>query len=141
MILLVAQVVLASFLLAKRDDTVGFIVKKVEKIFNKSRNKTVSEGLRDTIQTTFSCCGLEGQDFYDGQDLPKSCCAWRDKEKACQKGAVANENFGMLNGKGCHQTIREWLTEQVKYVVTVLFSLSLVELIAVTFSCYLSKSN
>lgn len=141
MILLAAQVVLASFLLAKRDDTVSFIVGKVVTVFKKSRDEKVSERLRDIIQTTFSCCGLEGQDFYDVQDLPKSCCAWRDKEKACQKGAVANENFGTLNGKGCPQTIQKWLTEQVKYVVIALFSLSLVQLIAVTFSCYLIKST
>lgn len=137
MILLAAQVVLASFLLAKRDDTVDFIVDKMDNVMTNEK----TTGLRDVIQTSFSCCGLEGKDFYRKDVLPRSCCKLEGQEKECRKFSRGNEKYGKLNEDGCRPTYKDWLNNKVQIVVIVLFAVSLVELIAVSFSCYLSKST
>lgn len=137
MIFLGLQVALASFLLIKKADTVDFIVEKMDVVFEKSRMNKGAEGLRDVIQISFSCCGLNGTDWY-GNDLPKSCCTWEDQSKECRK--ESGDNGGRLNNQGCHPAYETWLRSKVQIVITVLFAVSLVESIAVTFSCYLSKS-
>lgn len=140
MIFLGLQVALASFLLIKKADTVEFIVEKMDYVFRESRENKGAEGLRDVIQISFSCCGLTGKSWYVEEDLPKSCCTWEDQDKACRKGSTGGSS-GILNEQGCHLAYENWLSSKVQVVVIVLFAVSLVELIAVSFSCYLSKRS
>lgn len=138
-----AQIVLASFLLVRKEETVKYIVKNLDNVFDKaqaSKDNKALAGLTDVIQLSFSCCGKDGLDFYNGKALPKSCCGWEDQKKSdvCEKSRDASN--GELNRQGCHEAYTTWLKGQVQTVVIALFAASLVQLIAVTFSCYLSKS-
>lgn len=139
MIFLGLQVALASFLLIKKADTVNFIVEKMDEVFEVSKVNKGAEGLRDLIQISFGCCGLTGKNWYNHDDHPKSCCTWEDQDKVCQKQPGGDN--GRLNDQGCHTAYETWLRSKVQAVVIVLFTVSLVELIAVSFSCYLSKST
>lgn len=133
--------VLGSLLLAKKEQTVDTIVKTLDKVFDRSRHQEEPRGLTDVIQVFFRCCGLNDIEFYESDDLPTSCCSWEDQQKKCQKSTTGKEGKGRVNQRGCHSAYESWLSSQVKVVVIALFSVSLVELIAVIFSCYLSKST
>ena len=97
----------------------------------------------ENIQIKFGCCGVDNftdwinTTFYNGtgQMTPESCC-----EKSCSSGILDKESYNQTFYKeGCLVKLDAILENNVKWIVTMLSLISVLQLSATLLACYLGK--
>ncbi|CAG9829782.1 unnamed protein product [Diabrotica balteata] len=150
-----------------RDKTSNYLEDSLTTAMYKYNNSTSTATMWDLVQTTFTCCGVKSYEDWtsvmNGTDLPISCCPTKpgtsgsfycnavsptssstntpmDPSTAHQrKRREAQPTTTFPYNIGCETAFGKWVKAHAVDIGAVCFTLAVLQLIGIGFSCHLSK--
>jgi hypothetical protein len=108
------------------------------------RSPMTTSNLLDSIQSRYTCCGINNKDDYNNLSLdpfPLSCCrtpnCWHDTE--INKTNSSNETMPLIYPNGCYPIIEQYVTIELWTFVGVTGACALFQLLAITLMCILNQ--
>jgi hypothetical protein len=103
-----------------------------------------TSNLLDTLQTKYTCCGINGKDDYNNLTLdpfPASCCripnCWRDTDINNNSGAM--NTTSLMHTNGCYPMVDKYVTIELWILVGVAGVCALLQIFAITLMCTLHQ--
>ncbi|CAI9578329.1 unnamed protein product [Staurois parvus] len=111
-----------------------YITNQLKNSFEKHKENNKNETIWDEIQSTMTCCGINGSNDW-GNSVPHSCCP------AGSKVCTDKEIFK----QGCSAAFTTWFENNFLYVGIVTICTSIIEVLGMSFAltlyCHISKSS
>lgn len=115
----------SSILLAIRNN--------LDSSFTNAQILNISSRQFDILQERFKCCGLaEFNDYPRDQSIPESCCKSKNTPDCGHRRHPSNIYYD-----GCASKLENALREQLTFLASLAFGLSIVEVFGLLFSCCL----
>ncbi|CAH1378719.1 unnamed protein product [Tenebrio molitor] len=95
----------------------------------------------DDTQTKLRCCGVEGPDDWQGQNLPWSCCHSYDDFGDALSSYCVNVAKGKYQyHTGCYDELKMKINDNAKILIGVGIGIAFVEVVGIVLACWLAHT-
>lgn len=129
MAVVVAQIVLAAYVMVYTEDIVKVVGKGFQKLWEDG-DQDLNKKVIDVIQKTFECCGKLSVSDYPQTAIPQSCCPENTRQKC---------NATLSFKVGCGERIDEFIKNSADMISYGSLIAAAFELVGVSFGCCLAN--
>ncbi|KAL3269811.1 hypothetical protein HHI36_008869 [Cryptolaemus montrouzieri] len=94
----------------------------------------------DTLHRELKCCGINGPDTWQGQQVPVSCCHENDESKTLTTSTYCQDRAQgkFIYSEGCLDKLKAEINANSKILIGVGIGIAFVEVAGIFLSCWLA---